>query len=212
MAIKQILNRHWEGLSTDDKPTGVVPRTTFRETDTRANYITYDGTNWEVSDKRVRLVNEDGTYVDLPGEFDTIEAALSGLLGVVALQEEVDVLRAILDGEAILEETGGTLTTDGNEQIVYVVNTPSGIFEPRWFNINMTNHTAAETLVLKTYYKNISGGDWVRDDSETIEGVPDDFLVWIQLKPTRFGIKVTAKKTVGTNRAYVWGVFQEVNP
>ena len=79
MAIKQILDKHWEGLSTDVKPVGVVAGTTFRETDTRAKYITYDGTNWVVADERARLTNEDGTFVDLPGEFAAVVAALESI-------------------------------------------------------------------------------------------------------------------------------------
>ena len=76
MAVKQILDKHYEGLSTDVKPVGVVADTTFRETDTRANYITHDGTNWVVADERGRLTNEDGTFVDIPGEFDAAIAAI----------------------------------------------------------------------------------------------------------------------------------------
>ena len=76
MTVKQVLTKQWEGLSTDTKPTGVIAGTMFRETDTRAVYITYDGTNWRVADERIRLANEDGTYVDIPGEFDTLIAAI----------------------------------------------------------------------------------------------------------------------------------------
>jgi len=79
MTVKQILDKHYEGLSTDVKPTGVITGTTFRETDTRANYITYDGTNWMVSDIRGRLTNEDGTFVDLPTEFAAVVAAIESI-------------------------------------------------------------------------------------------------------------------------------------
>lgn len=85
MVVKQILTKHYEGLSTDDKPTSVISGTTFRETDTRVLWITYDGTNWVVADRRVRLVNEDGTFIDVPGEFDTLEAVLSDMLDNVAV-------------------------------------------------------------------------------------------------------------------------------
>jgi len=43
MAVKQILEKYYEGLSTDVKPTGVIDGSVFRETDTRANYTTYNG-------------------------------------------------------------------------------------------------------------------------------------------------------------------------
>lgn len=78
MVVKQILARHYEGLSTDDKPTGVIAGTTFQETDTGADHITHDGWNWFVADEQVRIVNEDGTFVDIPGEFDDAIAAIGG--------------------------------------------------------------------------------------------------------------------------------------
>ena len=76
MTVSQVLTKHYEGLSTDDKPVGVAAGTTFRETDTQAMFITYDGTNWVVSDECVRLTNEDGSFVDLPGEFDSLADAI----------------------------------------------------------------------------------------------------------------------------------------
>lgn len=77
MVVRQVLAKHWEGLSTDDKPVDVIVGTTFKETDTRATHITYDGTNWVVADERVRLTNEDGTFIDLPGEIDSLEAIVA---------------------------------------------------------------------------------------------------------------------------------------
>jgi len=65
MAVKKLLERYYEGESSDDKPTGVIAGSTFRETDTQKLWITYDGTNWIVADKRVRLVDESGDFVDL---------------------------------------------------------------------------------------------------------------------------------------------------
>ena len=129
---------------------------------------------------------------------------------VTALQADVDAIESIVVAEAVLEETGGTLTTDGTEQNVYINNAPGGVYEPRWFNINFTNHTVTETVVLRTYYRTADGGAWVRDDNETIVGVPVNLLIAIQLKPNRYGARVTIEKTVGTNRAYVWEVFYEV--
>ncbi len=79
MAIRQILATYWEGLSTDDKPTGVAKRTTFRETDTHALYISYDGTVWVVASERVRITNENGSFLDLPGEVADIITVIEGI-------------------------------------------------------------------------------------------------------------------------------------
>ncbi len=131
----------------------------------------------------------------------TIPGIPSALAGVAAL----------IEAEAILEETGGSLTTDGNEQTIYINNAPAGVYCPKELNINFTNQTGAETVVLRTYYRNVSGGAWIEDDElPPIVGVPDELLIWIDLHRTRFGIKVTIEKTGGANQAYVWEVFYEV--
>ncbi len=129
---------------------------------------------------------------------------------IEAIQEDVDAIEALMSAEAVMEETGGTLTTDGTEQNVYINNAPGGIYEPRWFNLNFTNQTVTETVVIKTYYRTATGGGWVQDDNATFIGVPVNLLVTVALKPSRYGCRVTIEKTGGTNRAYVWEVFYEV--
>ena len=79
MTVRQVLTKHYEGLSTDIKPTAVINGSTFRETDTRAMWVTYDGTEWVLADRRARLTNENGSFIDLPGEFDDIETVLAAL-------------------------------------------------------------------------------------------------------------------------------------
>ncbi|GAG58552.1 unnamed protein product [marine sediment metagenome] len=141
----------------------------------------------------------------------TLQAAVDDLdADVVLLQADVDAIEALVAAEGILEETGGELTTDGNEQNVYINNAPAGVYVPTWFNLNFTNHTATETVVIRTYYRTAPGGAWVRDDNEPVVGIPVNLLVWVKLKEARYGIRVTIEKTVGTNRAYVWQVFYEV--
>ena len=76
MTVRQILAKYYEGLSTDVKPTGVIRGTIFMETDTRAADVSTDGTNWIVADERGRLTNEDGSFVDIPSEFDELIAAI----------------------------------------------------------------------------------------------------------------------------------------
>ena len=135
MAVIKLLARYYEGLSTDVKPVDVLAGTIFRETDTRARYITYDGTNYEVADVRFRLVNEDGTYVDIPAEFDALIAALEAGFDLAALEATLEVVDTVVDtikvktdGMGILTETGGTLTTDGTEQNLYINDAPAGVY------------------------------------------------------------------------------------
>ncbi len=129
---------------------------------------------------------------------------------IEALQEDIDAIEALMSAESVLEETGGTITSDGTEQNVYINNAPGGIYEPRWFNLNFTNQTVTETLVIRTYYRTADGGGWIRDDNATFIGVPTNLLVTVALKPNRYGCRVTIEKSAGTNWAYVWEVFVEV--
>ncbi len=123
---------------------------------------------------------------------------------VVQLAENVVSIMAITDGLETLTQTGGTLTTDGTEQTVYVNETPAGVFRPITVKIDFTAHTDTETLVVRTYYRISDGGAYIEQDEATYVGVIDPLLLALALEPTRFGVKVTVEKTAGTNRAYPW--------
>ncbi len=124
----------------------------------------------------------------------------------------IPAIRAITDTEPILEETGGTLTTDGTEQNVYVNEAPSGVYRPVCVKIDFTNHTATETVVLRAYYRIAPSGGYIQQDPVTYLGVVDPELINIDLEPNRYGIKITIEKTAGTNRDYDWEAFYEVAP
>ena len=127
--------------------------------------------------------------------------------------EDTVAIREVTDAEAILTETGGTITTDGTEQTVYVNENPAGIFEPRVFKLDFTNQTAAETVEIKTYYKIAFGGAYIKDGDTAFAGVQDPLLKNVHLEPTRFGVKVTIEQTAGQEyHAYAWEVFYEEAP
>ncbi|GAJ17386.1 unnamed protein product, partial [marine sediment metagenome] len=63
-----------------------------------------------------------------------------------------------------LTETGGTITTDGTEQDIYINETPLGVFNPRKFQIDLTNMVAADTIRLRLYYRINATGDKHKKD------------------------------------------------
>ncbi len=90
MTVKQLFEKYYEGLSTDDKPTDAIAGSVFRETDTQALYMTYDGSTWIVADLRVRLVGEDGSFLaldELIGSSDDAHSVAS-LFGRLKLLDE----------------------------------------------------------------------------------------------------------------------------
>ena len=96
-----------------------------------------------------------------------------------------------------LQETGGTVTTDGTEQDVYINNAPAGIYEPRVAEIDLTNMTAAETIVVRLYKRIATGGALVLKDSITYVGVQAIPLKKVELVSNRYGIQVTLECTAG---------------
>jgi len=109
-----------------------------------------------------------------------------------------------------LTETGGTVTTDGTEQNIYINDAPAGVFVPREIFIDFTNHTGTEIVAVKEYYRLKSGGDYIMLDVNIFDGVQNPLLKSIKLSPNRFGVKVTIQKTAGTNRAYDYEAIYEV--
>lgn len=129
---------------------------------------------------------------------------------VVLLQADVDAIEAIVEAEAILEETGGELTTDGTAQTIYINNAPAGVFRPICVLIDFANQTVTETVVVRELYRIAPAGPLTVHDEDTFVGVVTNPIVKIELSPNRYGVQVIIEKTAGTNRAYDWTVFYEV--
>jgi len=162
------------------------------------------------------------TFTTTTGVFtlDAAEAftAAPGLVTyiIVAGKYNLNKTRAayldLLAGLGILNENGGTITTDGTEQTIWTIDTPTGIFSPKFFKIDFTNHTATESITVRFYYRIKSGGNYILDSSKTIQltlAVAANLLSNTTLEDNRFGIKITIEKTAGTNRAYDWEMFYE---
>ena len=120
------------------------------------------------------------------------------------------LVRAIFDivnAGLVTTETGGTLTTDGTQQNVYINNNPSGVFEPLKVQIDMTNMAGGDTIVVRVFYRIVSGGGLIKKDEVTFNGVQDPPLKNVELEPNRFGVQVTMQRTAGADHAYNWAAF-----
>jgi hypothetical protein len=145
------------------------------------------------------------------GDTDDIAAIPSATTTVIAIVKKIyATLISLVTSTLTLTETGATLTTDGNEQDVYVNNAPSGIFSPRLVQIDFTNQTAAETVIIREYYRIKTGGNYIMLDENTFAGVQDPLLKAILLKDNRYGIKITMEKTGGVNKDYDWGAVYKI--
>ena len=112
MTVAKKLSTHYWGLSSDTKPTGVIPDTTFRETDTNAIWITYDGDNWIIADKRVRITDRD----KIKHRYITGSAAISDTF---TLTVPIRLLSLSLHAAEALAGTNLTITVDRAEGEAY---------------------------------------------------------------------------------------------
>ena len=137
-----------------------------------------------------------------------IAAMQANVTSILAL---VTIIEAVTSALPTLSETGGTVTTDGTEQNVYINATPLGEYNPICVTINCTNQTAGETIVIRLYYDNAPGGaGLILVDELTFVGLIDPQMIVIDLDPNRYGVAVTIERTGGVARDYPWDVHYEI--
>ena len=118
------------------------------------------------------------------------------------LTAQAAAIAALENSLLVLTETGGTITTDGTEQNLYVNNAPAGVYDPKIICVDFANQTATETIVIREYYRIKSGGNFIQEDEEIFIGVRTLNLKIIELTPNRFGVKVTIQRTAGGAKDY----------
>lgn len=122
MAVKTVFEHelfHNIGLSTDTKPAGQTPLSTFFEYDTFIPYVTYDGTNWVV-DTRVSKVGHNITgighgvkTVTTAGSHEALAASTAAK--IVIIQAQTDNTSAVAVGATGVDATVAT----GNGILLY---------------------------------------------------------------------------------------------
>ncbi len=151
------------------------------------------------------------THTDIDWDAAILAAIAILRAAVAALQVDVDAIKAVTEAEGVLEETGGAITSVlATEVTVYINNAPAGVFVPKIVRISTGNHTATETITVREYHRNVSGGalelyDWEQyAGAIAAEGIP------IRLDANRFGVEITLELDAGTPRNYTWEVLEEV--
>lgn len=127
--------------------------------------------------------------------------------------QAAQILDAV-NAELVLQETGGTITADGNEQVLYIVNAPLGCFEPRTLLVDLDNMAGGDTTVIRVYYRIVAGGGLQLQDYQSYTGADGGLtdgkkLIALSLHPNRFGFEITLQQTAGVMRAFTWEVFIE---
>ena len=135
----------------------------------------------------------------------------SAIGSAITSSDTINDIFNLVNAILTLTETGGTITTDGALQSLYINNAPAGVFQPRKLLIDFTNHVAGDTMIIRTYYRiNPTGGLLIKQDEETIIGVQDPAIITIDLEDNRYGYEITIEKTVGANLTYDWQIIYKI--
>ena len=74
------------------------------------------------------------------------------------LTDEIIATYDMVNALPVMQETGGTLLTDGTEQILYIRNAPVSVFDPRVVMIGLDDMVALDDLTVRIYYRLSDGG------------------------------------------------------
>jgi len=137
--------------------------------------------------------------IDLLGEDASFEAGTGTRKGYI------DRLAAI---EAFDTPIEGSVAMDGTEKNV-VLDEVTGN-PPRFLEgyIDLTPMQSGDTIIVRQYMKIASAGDYVKYAEETYSGAQSLPLLYITTKSGRYGIKITAQQTAGTNRTLTYQFFR----
>ncbi len=100
----------------------------------------------------------------------------------------------------------GTVAMDGTEKTV-VERTGTLEFNLDGY-IDLTPMTSGDIIIIREYMQIASGGSYVKYAEETYSGSQSIPLLHIVTKPARYGLKITAQQTGGTNRTLTYQFFE----
>lgn len=139
------------------------------------------------------------------GDFYVPPQAKFGVVGgLTALGKQLDLIFALVNAILVLNETGGTLTADGTEQNLVIVDPPMGNFKPAKVKVDCTNMAWGDSIILRWYERIEGSGGWIQKDEMQLDNVQVPPLVNTELEPNRHGVRITLEQTAGTLRDYTW--------
>jgi len=135
-------------------------------------------------------------------------SSLYGALGGTGFVTATDSLKVIAaDVASILDMTRSEalVAVTAAETNLFIDDAPTIIVNGLSVKIDLTNMAAGDTYVLREYYRITNGGAYFRvsdDAANALVGAQSPVLKVVHLETYRYGCKVTAQKTAGTDRSF----------
>jgi hypothetical protein len=137
--------------------------------------------------------------IDLLGEDASFEA------GTGTRKALIDRLASMEAFDTPIEGTVAMNGTELNVVLDEVTGNPQRFLEGY---IDLTPMDSGDTIVVRQYMKIASAGAYVKYAEETYSGAQTLPLLYIVSKSGRYGIKITAQQTAGTNRTLQYQFFR----
>lgn len=155
----------------------------------------------------------DGTTTTLPNAYfytrivrgESIESKLDDAAGTgfVTLDDSLHAISTEISEILDLIRTGADISVTTAETNLFIDDAPSKIINGLSIKIDTTDMQAGDTYEFREYYRIESAGSYIEiADTITLSDAQSNPLYVIHLEAYRYGCKITAKKTVGTDRAF----------
>ena len=147
------------------------------------------------------------SIIDLFGDFT---GPHDGIAQDDNVKASLDIANTELSEILNLTRTTGDIAVTAAETNLYIDDAPTKIIVGISIKIDTTDMATADTYDFKIYYRIESGGSYIQQaDTLTYSDAQSGPLKILSLDPYRYGLKITAQKTAGTDRSFPIEVIRE---
>lgn len=145
----------------------------------------------------VLLIHPSALNASVLADLEEIKGA-----GFVSADDSLYAISTDISEILDLTRTEGDIAVSA-ETNLFIDDAPTKIINGISIKIDTTNMAAGDTYEFKEYYRIESGGGYLEiADTISLTGAQADPLYIITMQPYRYGCKVTATKTAGTDRNF----------
>jgi hypothetical protein len=137
--------------------------------------------------------------IDLMGEDSSFEAGTGTRKSLIDRLASMEAFDTPIEGSVVMDGTEKNVVLDE------VSGNPSRFLEGY---IDLSPMESGDTIVIRQYIKIAPAGNYVKHAEETYTGAQTLPLLYIATKTGRYGIKITAQQTAGTNRTLTYQFFR----
>ena len=194
----------WDSAGGGSAPQG--------ETEAVTGYTSVDGafandaftTPLEVGDE-ILLIHPSLGTVSIIADLEEIKGS-----GFVQADDSLEAISTEISEIMDIVRSSGDIAVTSAETNLYIDDAPTKTNVGISIKIDTSNMVAGDTYEFREYYRIESAGSYLEvADTATLSGAQSPPLYIMELNAYRYGMKITAKKTAGTDRSFKIEVTRE---